>query len=55
LGVDFNREPLTVGAVIESDPVSGHVTRVSGGDRDLLVAARRLERGAYRAPFVLPT
>lgn len=55
LGVDFNRDPLTVGAVIESDPVSGHITRVSGGDPDLLVAAGRLERGAYRAPFVLPT
>jgi predicted dehydrogenase len=55
IGVDLDKTPFTLGPWLEIDPASGDLLKVGDGDAQQLDLARRLARGTYRAPFVLPT
>jgi hypothetical protein len=55
IGVDLDKTPFTLGPWLEIDPPSGDLLKVGDGDAQQLDLARRLARGTYRAPFVLPT
>jgi len=54
IGVDLDKTPFTLGPWLELDPASGDILKAGAGDAAQLEQARRLARGAYRAPFVLP-
>jgi predicted dehydrogenase len=55
IGVDLDKTPFTLGPWLELNPASGDIVKVGAGDAAQLEQARRLARGAYRAPFILPT
>jgi len=54
LDVDLDKTPFSLGPWIEPDLISGDIRKVGGGDTAQLEQARKLARGAYRAPFGVP-
>lgn len=53
-GVDLAKEPMTCGPWLTVDPRTEGILEVAGTDDGHLDQARRLARGFYRAPFVMP-
>jgi hypothetical protein len=55
IGVDLNKTPFVLGESLELDPVIGEIRHTGSGDPSRLDQGRRLARGSYRAPYVMPT
>lgn len=54
IGVDLDKTPFALGPWLELDGDTGDIRRAGGGDTPLLEQARRLARGAQRAPYLFP-
>lgn len=55
IGVDLDQTPTALGPWLETDPATGRITGVAGGDPSVLAEARRLARGSHREPYAIPS